>query len=188
MNFSSDLRVFLKEKYTPSTKSFPIKLKSKNKIEKPPVVHQTQNLKVLDLSNQKLRFISVDLKSLKNLDRLILDNNYLTKISEDLCSLSLESLSLKKNLIRNFPERWGKLGNRLLFLDLQYNEIDKLDDNLSELISLQVLKLNNNAFTSLCHELGLLENLLLFDIEWGKYANPPIDQSLTGSELNSLKE
>lgn len=188
MNFSTDLRMHLKEKYTPSTKSFTLMHNFKNKIEKPLVQHPSYNLKFLDLSNQKLRFITVDLISLKNLEHLILDNNYLTKISDDLCSLSLENLSLKKNLIRNFPEKWGELGNRLLFLDLQHNEIDKLEPNLRELISLKVLKINNNAFTSICRELGSLEKLVLFDIEWGKYTNPPLDQSLTGSELNSLKE
>lgn len=145
------------------------------------------SLRFIDLNNSNLQEIPSYIFELSNLNSLSANNNFLTKFPTDLLEkLNLESLSLQKNNIINLPKNWGKLSETLLHLNISYNEIEYIDEKISELSKIKTLKINNNAFISMNSSIGKLKTLIQLDIEWGKYCIPALDNELKMNNLNNF--
>lgn len=137
--------------------------------------HIQENLQILILNECKLKdFPPNFLVHLPNLKQLFLDSNYFTYIPKALMERSsLEIFSIKHNNIEILPENFYNWGESLLSLDVSYNSIDKLENNLCDLKHVRKLMLNNNNFIKLpvsLHKIQFLEEL---GLDWFKYTFPP---------------
>lgn len=102
-------------------------------------------LKVLNLSNNSLHYLPEELNKLPNLKELNVSHNMLSKST---------------------PKQWQWLGNclskSLTLLDLSYNELRYIPDQIVKLQNLATLHLSHNLLTTLPAGIGSLRNLKIF--------------------------
>ncbi|XP_030748701.1 nischarin-like [Sitophilus oryzae] len=104
-------------------------------------------LETLDLSNNNLMDIDESINLAKNLKHLILDNNYISTVS-DLTQLpNLENLSIENNLITVCNDLHRKIGN-IKTLNLSLNNI-VTGKGFYKLYSLETLNLSSNKITNI---------------------------------------
>ncbi|XP_018578634.1 leucine-rich repeat protein 1-like [Anoplophora glabripennis] len=103
------------------------------------------NLRILDLSNNWIEFIPEDLSNLTNLKEFNISHNILA---------------------RSTPKQWnwmgGNLSKSLLLLDVSYNELTYIPNQICKLHKLTTLNLNNNLIKTLPAGIGNLRNLKIF--------------------------
>ncbi len=111
-------------------------------IKLPRSIGNLKNLVILDLSDNKLEFFSREIKKLSKLQKLHLRANHISNIKnvveiiENLDRLS--NLDLSYNEIKSLPNNLEQINSSLIYLDLTHNEIKILPDNLEQ------IKLNHN--------------------------------------------
>ncbi|XP_077208054.1 leucine-rich repeat-containing protein 69 isoform X1 [Paroedura picta] len=133
-----------------------------NKITRmsPLVCGGLQNLVLLNLNNNQLRYLPPEIHRLENLEFLSLNNNQLQSIPRELCCLQkLCELHLNHNSLTALPEEIGHL-TKLKILSLSRNRIEELPDGLCKMVSLQVLDLAGNnihIFPTAMQDLDLVE-------------------------------
>ncbi|CAF0737164.1 unnamed protein product [Brachionus calyciflorus] len=124
------------------------------------------NLKILNLSENRLVNVPSDIKDLKFLEELILDVNEIEFIPNELTALkNLTTLSLRQNRLKELSDnfcQYAKFKETLQRLDLSFNNLKY--DNLSLKIclfeNLKYLNLSNNQFDLIPNTLPKnLENL-----------------------------
>ncbi|XP_057507141.1 probable inactive leucine-rich repeat receptor-like protein kinase At3g03770 [Actinidia eriantha] len=124
----------------------------------PGKISRLSSLEILNMSSNFLfGSIPQEISSLTNLQTLILDDNMFNgKLPDWLISFSVLSvLSLRKNSLNGtLPESLGSLDN-LRILALSDNQFSGEVPDLSSLISLQVLDLENNSLGSQFPRLGV---------------------------------
>ncbi|KAJ8971497.1 hypothetical protein NQ317_013136 [Molorchus minor] len=102
-------------------------------------------LKILDLSNNCIEYVPNDLSNLPSLKELNLGHNLLGK-----CTL----------------KQWGwmdgYLSKNLLSLDMSYNELSYVPNQINKLHKLTTLNLNNNTIKTLPMGIGNLRSLKIF--------------------------
>jgi len=121
------------------------------------------SLEILDLSNNKLSTLPNELTQLKKLKIIFASENCFTILPTVLgrCE-NLEMIGFKSNQINVVPEQ--SLPEKLRWLILTDNRIEKLPDSLGERPLLQKLALAGNQLTTLPHNLSKLVNLELLRI------------------------
>jgi Leucine-rich repeat (LRR) protein len=120
------------------------------------------NLRVLDLTNNKLEVISSDVFLLANLEELYLGSNKIKTISNELFLLvKLEQLYLHCNQLENVSSEIGLLTN-LQQLSLDGNEYKSLPPSLCLLTNLHRLCLN----TSDCHMVSSNLHHIIQKCDW----------------------
>jgi small GTP-binding protein len=131
----------------------------------PDKITRLKNLKILDLSYNKLKVLPEEIAQLKNLRVLDLSYNELTEVPPVIAQLkSLTQLSLSYNNIEELPQEIFQLKN-LTFLNLSFNQLTELPQAIGELKNLTQLDLKNNQFTELPEEIGELRNLTQLDVK-----------------------
>jgi leucine-rich repeat protein SHOC2 len=101
------------------------------------VLKQIESLKILWLTDGKLKAIPDNISQLKNLEELWLDNNELPSFPEPVKQLSnLKYLRLFSNKIKSVSFKKQELPN-LIYIDLCYNEFETFPVQLSVLHSLK---------------------------------------------------
>lgn len=148
------------------------------------------NLKILDLSSNKLNLTKNIFEKLKNLQELKLGHNYLKNLDNELFKNQnlLNSLELWRNNLKNLTKESFEGLSSLRYLDLSSNYIEKFQSDIfSKLVNLTVLKINENNFKSLPEK--LLENnikLQRFDMRENHF---PLGTLPSGflSNLNELE-
>ncbi len=133
-------------------------------------------LEVLDLSNNKLRYLPNELSQLKNLRILFASNNQFEVLPEVLgqCE-NLEMVGFKANIIKHVPE--NALPIKLRWLILTDNLIEALPNSLGERPRMQKLALAGNKLTALPENMSQLHNLELLRISANNLTQCP-DQLL----------
>ena len=133
-------------------------------------------LEVLDLSNNKLRYLPNELSQLKNLRILFASNNQFEVLPEVLgqCE-NLEMVGFKANIIKHVPE--NALPIKLRWLILTDNLIEALPNSLGERPRMQKLALAGNKLTALPENMSQLHNLELLRISANNLTHCP-DQLL----------
>ncbi|NET83099.1 MAG: GTPase [Moorea sp. SIO1F2] len=147
---------------------------SHNKIEElPKYLGNLSNLTWLNLSHNQLSNLPESLGNLSNLTWLDLSGNQLTKLPESLGDISnLISLNLSRNKLINLP---GYLGNfyNLTRLYLSKNKLINLPESLGNLSNLDRLILWHNQLKELSESLGNLSNLTWLDLSDNHLTNLP---------------
>lgn len=134
------------------------------KLHLPGWVKEARNLRVFDISGNKLEDIDDTLINVAGVSRLKLNNNMFTKLPPSIVKLtSLRSLNLENNSINILSPCIGAL-IELSRLNLKGNKIGKVPKEFSLLINLEYLNLANNKFTMIPEEMLTLKKLLELDI------------------------
>ncbi|MEY4110024.1 MAG: hypothetical protein RLZZ46_378 [Bacteroidota bacterium] len=114
----------------------------------PTAIWSFSNLVELDLSHNKIQYISDSISLLKNLKVLNLSFNKIKELPPQIGDLSnLQQMLIYHNRLQTVPAELGRL-NKLTHLDLWYNEIITLPDSISRLTSLQEIDLRGMMMSS----------------------------------------
>ena len=138
------------------------------------MIMNKSNLQILELKNNKLKFIPEEIFLLPNLKCLKLDGNYIKEIPQKMFDSlkQLEILSLYDNIINKIPSDISIMRSNLIYLNLAENHLDSIPTELGELRNLSSLHLEHNHFSILPITLTNLTNLKEFGLDWFKYSNP----------------
>ncbi|KAJ8299622.1 hypothetical protein KUTeg_023682 [Tegillarca granosa] len=115
------------------------------------------------------------------METLDLENTKINNLP-DTYNLNLKDLILRKNFLDSLPSSVYNL-NHLTLIDLSYNLVKKLPEEIGRVVSLEKLRLDNNQLTTLPDNIGLLHNLEELDLASNQIQSLP--QTING--LKSLK-
>lgn len=105
-----------------------------------------QNLTKLELSGNKLDNLPDNLKNLENLTTIILSKNVFTTFPKVLCYMvKLEVADISENSIVEIVDDIENIN--CLELNLSFNNLQKLNENIGKCKNLKVLRVNNNNLT-----------------------------------------
>ncbi|EGJ28818.1 MULTISPECIES: COR domain-containing protein [Moorena] len=141
----------------------------------PEEVFELKQIRVLNLSGNRIYQIPEYISNITNLVRLDLSRNQITKLPQKNFGnfINLIELDLSKNNLINLPESLGELPN-LKKLYLSRNQLKKLPVSLGNLYNLTELDLSLNKLNTFPESLGNLSNLSRLD--------------LVGNNLNKLPD
>jgi len=130
-------------------------------------------LKHLNLSGNKLSYISEDICHLQNLTSLILSHNCLRELPSTIGNLvKLERLIVSHNMLQTIPDSTRFLVN-LTILDIGNNELEQLPNVLHYLIKLEGLIISYNKLNCLPTMFGFIQNLQSLSIGNNNLYNLP---------------
>jgi hypothetical protein len=130
------------------------------------------SLEILDLSNNHLKTLPDEFERLKRLKIVFFTNNDFEEIPEVLSHcLDLKIVSFKSNQIRSVGEQ--TLPQKLRWLILTNNKIEKLPTSLGSLSHLQKLMLAGNRLQSLPESMGSCKKLELIRLSANQLTELP---------------
>ncbi|XP_019342062.1 leucine-rich repeat-containing protein 69 isoform X3 [Alligator mississippiensis] len=125
----------------------------------PTIFDGLEKLTLLNLNNNRLKYLPPEIHRLENLEYMSLNNNQIGSIPKELCSLEkLSELHLSYNCLITVPEEIGYMTN-LRMLCLSRNQIEVLPDGLCKLRKLRILDVAGNriwVFPTLMEDLLLM--------------------------------
>jgi len=138
-------------------------------------LHSSRPLEIKKLSLKKLNFTKFpsEILKFKNLEELDLAGNFITKLPEELGTLTeLRSLNLGANNLKELPKELHNL-KKLAYLDISYNQIETFPDVITNITSLEILNIGGNKISSLPDEIGNLKDLRMFYCPLNKISRFP---------------
>lgn len=148
----------------------------------PEEIKDLKMLKILKLDNNNLKQLPDTITQLANLQSLSVYKNKLTLLPENIGNLiNLRELSLYENELVIIPKSIGKI-SLLKLLDLRWNKLTALPDEFGQLNNIQELYLNKNLLTSLPETIGNMTNMRTLSLQ----NNVLIELPETISQLNNL--
>ncbi len=136
-------------------------------------IYKLYNLKILDLSSEKLQNIPPEIGNLHNLQELYLSDNQIEIIPPEIGLLhNLQELHLSHNQIQSMPPELGNLHN-LQEIYLGCNQIKIIPHEIGNLHNLQILSLYNNQIKIIPPEIGNLHNLQNLNLFHNKLKSIP---------------
>jgi leucine-rich repeat protein SHOC2 len=130
-------------------------------------------LRELDLSSNPLRCFPRVLLRMPHLEVLHLDQTGLEEIPSEFQPGALVHLSLARNKITSIPDTLFSQGSSLRVLRLQQNRLKGLPASMAGLDAIEELDLSYNELESLPDELGQLKRLKLFDLQGNRLRTLP---------------
>jgi len=118
----------------------------------PEFVPELTKLRYLDLSNNLISNLPKNFSKLTNLETLLLTLNRLDKVDPICDCVLLKNLDLAHNNIRHFPHNFGSVSN-VVDIDITGNNLKDLPTCMSQLYSLQQLKVCSNELWRLPNDL-----------------------------------
>lgn len=156
-----------------------------NDLESIDGIESLSELKVLDLSFNKLKVFPENLHKVTTLEELYVSDNFITKItSNSINSLNnLTILTLNGNNFSDFPKSVCLL-NKLKTLDLSYNSITSVPKQISDMTSLVNLNLKYNKISRLTRSIGKLNELKILNLQNNEIQSIPTSYF----ELSNLEQ
>ncbi|KAF1744055.1 hypothetical protein MXB_1342 [Myxobolus squamalis] len=106
-----------------------------------------KNLKILNVSFNKLKIVPLNIIGLENLEQCNFENNRIDSVHDNLFSLKyLKILNLKRNNLEFIPRSISGLQS-LEYLDLSFNHISTIEIAICRLNSLINLSIDHNPIT-----------------------------------------
>ncbi|KAL0268330.1 UNVERIFIED_CONTAM: hypothetical protein PYX00_010315 [Menopon gallinae] len=138
------------------------------------------HLNLLELSNDKItRLEPKTFANLKGLELLQLKSNRLRDVS--LVLNNVQEIGLARNEISEIRKDFLS-GNSIAFIDLSWNQIDRLEHSMKSLVNLDTIKISENAMTEIEPRV-FAENKNLFRI----YASGNMLKSTDGLKVKQLR-
>lgn len=154
--------------------------------EIPEIVFDLSQLEELNLSHNQITSLPDAIGRLSNLKLLELSGNKLVNFPETLKELiKLEWVNLSDNHLTSLPNVITKVPN-LDFLDLSNNRLSTLPEAIVEMKNLRVWTLNHNQFTRLPSTVSNVPNVKQFSIRGNPLVTPPYEVAARG--INSIRE
>lgn len=142
----------------------------------------SHTVRILDLSNNKIKSFPEEILIFIKLESLKLDNNSIPSIPVTLFSnLTPKYFSISNNYIKIIPIEISKWSSSLEYLNISGNFISQLPAEITYLTKLKSLHINNNSFASIPIEIRRLTFLKELGLDWFKYLFPTIN-----NVINSL--
>lgn len=156
---------------------------SRNKLITEMDVSEMHDLSVLNMSNNKITYISSIILSHPTLTNINFGKNQISKIHDiQKYNNSLEYLHLEYNKITVVPESISLLPS-LTLLNLRKNNLSNIPDSIGELEQLIELNLSNNELTYIPETINKLKNLLTLHIGKNKLCELPDMNNLTLQQI-----
>jgi Leucine-rich repeat (LRR) protein len=134
-------------------KTHAIVLKNKNLTEIPEEVYKAKNLKILDLSGNKIKNVEPKIGTLSELIYLDLSNNQIESIAENIDKMKhLKYFKVNANKLSELPSGLSNLKN-LLKIEASSNDLSKIHNGIAKLSHLEKLNFRDNPkfdFDLLC--------------------------------------
>ena len=131
------------------------------------------NLRVLNLSDNKIIYLPDEICDLNQLTTITVDKNNLKEIPHEIGQLyQLKIVNFSYNDIRIVPESLGNCKN-LTDLSLNDNKIELLPRTIGNCDKLTTILIQNNLIYALPRSLAELNNLNILSLEWFQYFDPP---------------
>lgn len=129
-------------------------------VDLPPSLNNFANIETLDLSNNQLKEINFDTRSLTNLRFFMAKNNLLsdTSLPKDFGDQKLEIVNLSGNQFEQFPYQLLNVST-MKEIYLGSNQISVLPRNFENLKNLEIMYLGGNMLKSIPEEISQLKNL-----------------------------
>ncbi len=132
--------------------------------------YMPQNVRIIDLRNNKLKKFPEEIVNFKNLDTLKLDNNSIHSIPSTIFSgFSPKFFSISNNYLKGIPLEISLWQKNLEYLNISVNFISNLPKEIGLLSNLKSLHINNNSFVNIPNDLRKLSNLKEIGLDWFKY-------------------
>jgi len=145
----------------------------------------TQNVRIIDLRNNKLKKFPEEVVNFKNLETLKLDNNSIQCLPEHIFKeLKLKSFSICNNYLKEIPGEMSNWASSLEYLNVASNFLSHLPKEIANLTNLKSLHINNNSFLNIPCEIHKLTNLKELGLDWFKYVVPGV-QTVINSTINA---
>ena len=136
-------------------------------------------LKMIDLSNNKIRSLPPELLLLSNLVSLNLKGNLLESLPKDKvkCDSFIQNDKQRSRIssVNSSNMSWANL-TKLQDLNVNENKLRRLPDNIGSCISLKNLLINCNKLCEIPASFADLNNLESLNFEWFMYLDPPQQQ------------
>lgn len=137
------------------------------------VLKQIPSLKILLLTDGKIKAIPNNISQLKKLEELWLDNNELTLFPESVKQLdNLKYLRLFSNKIKKVNFKKGQLPN-LIYIDLCYNEFETFPVELSALPNLKRIIIWYNSISVIPRSIKRLKQIEEINLEGNNLTSLP---------------
>ena len=163
--------------------------------EIPKWVFDNPQVRVLNLSDNRLGSLQPEIGQLTRLTTLCLAGNQLTFLPSELWQITrLIILNLRYNQLSFLPPEIGQL-TQLITLSLTVNSLTSLPPEIGQLTQLTKLKLGGNQLTSLPPEIVRLTNLTTLSLAYNQLTSSPPELwqltqlttlDLSGNYLTSL--
>lgn len=161
-----------------------------------PKLAQIDNLKI-NLTDNKITTFPGILISMKNIQRINLDGNFIKELPKDKIDKTkcekLETISLDNNNISEIPEQFLQL-DQIKDLSIANNRLSKIPSFIDKLSKLETLRISHNDIQELPEDITKIKTLKSLSAYECKLENLPKDiNKLTnleslGLEHNKLKE
>ncbi len=137
------------------------------------VLKQIPSLKIIWLTDGKIKAIPNNISQLKKLEELWLDNNELTSFPEPVKQLdNLKYLRLFSNKIKKVNFKKGQLPN-LIYIDLCYNEFETFPVELSALPNLKRIIIWYNSISEIPKKIKRLKQIEEINLESNNLTSLP---------------
>lgn len=122
------------------------------------------NLKTLNISNNKIESISQEIGRCIKLESLDMSHNLLKTVPNSLSQLrNLKKISLNNNQLTSVPIELSEL-TQLDFVDLSCNQIDKIEDYVGKFNCIE-LNLNENKIKFISDKISVCPRLKVIRLE-----------------------
>ncbi|KAI1435329.1 protein phosphatase 2C [Xylaria sp. CBS 124048] len=188
LNLSRNLSLALPRDFIQSCPSLRDIKYTNNEARKLPIsISRATKLTLLDVSNNRLEQLEhADLPRLNGLLRLTLVNNRLKSLPQDFNAFkSLRVVNLSSNFLDKFPVTLCALES-LIYLDVSFNAIGSLPEEIGNLRSLEKFVITNNRLTgSLPSTFSRLANLRELDLKYNTLTSIDVISELPKLEVLS---